>query len=343
MSAQAHYFKIGVFMFSGITLAVLAVIILGAGALLEKKIMMETYFDESVQGLSVGAPLKYRGVTIGSVEHIGFVRNDYKTELSDDDRYRFGQYIVVRVSVNEVFPGQSDEEREMEVKRRIEEGLRVRLTSQGVTGVVYLEADNFDPHEYPPVTIAWAPKTLYIPSGRSTVTVLGSALTKIAKDLEQAEVHKVAAHLDALLLSLTKLTSETDMSQLSLQAGQALSELRGTLQQARSILANPAIQSFMSDAAATAGEARHLVADLSYASTQIRRMSEELPGTLTRLDTTVRRVDHLVVSKSQDIDQILANLRVVSADLRELMTNAKRYPSQIFLGEPPPHANSARR
>jgi len=153
----------------------------------------------------------------------------------------------------------------------------------------------------------------------------------------------VAADLDALLLSLTKLTRETDMSQLSVQTGQALSELRGTLQQARSILTNPAIQSFMSDAAATAGEARHLVAELSQTSTQIRRMSDELPGTLTRLDNTVRRVDHLVVSKSQDIDEILANLRVVSADLRELMTNAKRYPSQVFLGEPPPHANSARR
>lgn len=342
MSAQPRYFKIGVFMLSGITLAVLAVIILGAGALFKKTIMMETYFDESVQGLSVGAPLKYRGVTIGSVEHIGFVRNEYKT-LSDDNRYRYGQYIVVRVSVKEVFPGQSDEERETEVKRRIEEGLRVRLTSQGVTGIVYLEADDLDPHEYPPVTIAWVPKTLYIPSGRSTVTVLGSALTKIAKDLEQAEVHKVMADLDALLLSLTKLTSETDISQLSVQAGQALSELRGTLQQARSILANPAIPSVMSDAAATAGEARKLVTELSHTSRQIRRMSEELPSTLTRLDTTVRRVDHLVVSKSQDIDEILTNLRVVSADLRDVMTNAKRYPSQVFLGEPPPHANPARR
>ena len=142
MSAQARYFKIGVFMLSGITLVVLAVIILGAGALFKKKFMMETYFDESVQGLSVGAPLKYRGVTIGRVEHIGFVRNEYKTELSDDDRYRYGHYIVVRVSVKEVFPGQTDEERREEVKRRIEEGLRVRLTSQGLTGVVYLEADN---------------------------------------------------------------------------------------------------------------------------------------------------------------------------------------------------------
>src|SRR5205807_7329480 len=131
------------------------------------------------------------------------------------------------------------EERREEVKRRIEEGLRVRLTSQGLTGVVYLEADKLDPIEYRPVTIAWAPKTLYIPSGRSTVTLLGSALTKIAKDLEQAEVHKVTAALDALLLSLTKLTSQTDMSQLSVQAGQALSELSEPSQRALGARANP--------------------------------------------------------------------------------------------------------
>ena len=335
MTAKAHYFKIGVFTVSGILLAVAAVIILGAGALFKKKFMMETYFDESVQGLSVGAPLKYRGVTIGSVEHIGFVRNEYKT-LSDDDRYRYGHYVVVRVSVKEVFPGQSEEERRIDVQRRIEEGLRVRLTSQGLTGVVYLEADNLDPHEYPPVTIAWVPKTLYIPSGRSTVTVLGTALNKIAKDLEQAQVHKVMADLDRLIVSITKVTDETDMKHLSAQAGQTMGEVQSTLQQARSLLSNPNIQKIMADAAATSAE-------LSLASKQFRRMSDELPGTVMRLDNTVRRVDHLIAGKSQDVDEILANLRIVSADLRELMTNAKRYPSQVILGEPPSHAKAARR
>ena len=180
-----------------------------------------------------------------------------------------------------------------------------------------------------PSTIAWTPKTLYVPSGRSTVTVLGVALNKIAKDLEQAQVHKVTADLDRLILSLTRVADDTDMKQLSAQAGQALAEVQGALHQARSLLSNPNIQKILSDAAATASE-------LSLASKQ-------LPGTVMRLDSTVRRVDHLIAGKSQDIDEILANLRVVSADLRELMTNAKRYPSQVILGEPPSHAKSGRR
>ena len=110
MSAKAHYFKIGVFTVGGILLAVVAIIVFGAGTLFETKLPVETYFDETVQGLSIGAPLRYRGVTIGSVEHIGFVRNEYK-ELSEEDRYRYGSYILVRVGIKEAFPGQSEEER----------------------------------------------------------------------------------------------------------------------------------------------------------------------------------------------------------------------------------------
>jgi len=329
MSAKAHYFKIGVFTVVGILLAVVAIIVLGAGSLFEEKVWVESYFDESVQGLSIGAPLRFRGVTIGSVEHIGFVRNHYSNELSEEDRFRYGTYILVRVGIKDLFPGRSEEERRTELVRRVEDGLRVRLTSQGVTGVVFLEADYYDPKDYPPLPIAWTPKALYVPSGRSTVTVLGVALNKIAKDLEQAQVHKVTADLDRLILSLTRVADDTDMKQLSVQAGQAMAEVQGALHQARSLLSNPNIQKILSDAAVTASE-------LSLASKQ-------LPGTVMRLDSTIRRVDHLIAGKSQDIDEILANLRVVSADLRELMTNAKRYPSQVILGEPPSHAKAGRR
>lgn len=336
MSAKAHYYKIGVFTVGGLILAVLAIIVFGAGSLFETKFPVESYFDESVQGLSVGAPLKFRGVTIGSVEHIGFVRAEYHKELSEEDRLRYSGYILVRVGIKEIFPGRTVEERRIELMRRVQDGLRVRLTSQGVTGVVYLEADYYDPKEYPQVPITWTPKMTYVPSGRSTVTVLGSALNKIAKDLEQAEVHKVTADLDGLIVSMTKLTNEANVNHLGNQAGQALGELNGALQQARSLLNNPAIQKIMSDAATTTGE-------LSHASKQFRRMSDELPGTVMRLDSTLRRVEHLIAGKTQDIDEILANLRVVSADLRELMTNAKRYPSQVLLGDAPAHAKAERR
>jgi phospholipid/cholesterol/gamma-HCH transport system substrate-binding protein/paraquat-inducible protein B len=328
MTDKAHYFKIGVFIVGAIVLAVAGIIVLGLGSIFERKFSVETYFDESVQGLAVGAPLRYRGVTIGSVEQIDFVANQYK-ELNELDQFRYGSYILVRVGIKEVFPGRPEQERPDELVRRVQDGLRVRLTSQGVTGVVYLEADYYDPNDYPPLPIAWTPKSLYVPSGRSTVTVLGTALNKIAKDLEQAQVHKVTADLDRLFVSLTTVAEEMDIKHLNAQARQTMADVQSTLHQARRILSNPNLQRIITDAAATA-------ADLSLASKQ-------LPATVMRLDTTVRRVDHIIAGKSQDIDEILANLRIVSADLRELMTNAKRYPSQVLLGEPPSRPKAGKR
>lgn len=340
MSAKANYFKIGLFILSAVTLAVVAIILFGAGALFEKKIIIETYFDESVQGLSVGAPVKYRGVTIGSVEDIGFVRNEYKEELHGDEMSRYGHYIVVRVSIKEVFPGLPEAERKAMMERHVEEGLRVRLTSQGVTGVVHLEADFLDPKENPPLEVTWTPKHTRVPSARSTVTVLSGALTKIAKDLERADVHKVTADLDALLVAATKFVSDADRERLATRVGQTLSELQGTIQEVRHRLQGPEIKNTLSDVSATAAGARRMVTDLSQVSKQ---MKEEVPNTLARLEKSLRRVDTLLSNKNQDVEEIIENLRVVSENLREVTANAKRYPSQVLLGDPPPRTGSGKR
>ena len=45
---------------------------LGAGNVFKRTVTIETYFDESVQGLDVGSAVKYRGVQIGRVTRIGF-------------------------------------------------------------------------------------------------------------------------------------------------------------------------------------------------------------------------------------------------------------------------------
>ncbi len=77
MSARANYFKIGLFVISAATIGVISIIVFGVGTLFREKFLMETYIKESVQGLDIGSPIKFRGVQVGNVKEINIVGRVY--------------------------------------------------------------------------------------------------------------------------------------------------------------------------------------------------------------------------------------------------------------------------
>ncbi len=70
MANQKTKFTVGLFITCGVIIAVLAIIWLGVSRIFEKGRYFATYFDESVQGLAIDSPVKYRGVPVGRVTHI---------------------------------------------------------------------------------------------------------------------------------------------------------------------------------------------------------------------------------------------------------------------------------
>jgi len=84
----SRYFKLGLFILIGAGLIGAAVIVLGAGRLLEKQIAVETLFDESVDGLEVGSPVKYRGVQIGRVTSLELLQPTGVRVTAQIDRNR---------------------------------------------------------------------------------------------------------------------------------------------------------------------------------------------------------------------------------------------------------------
>ena len=147
MSQNPNYFKIGLFVIAGILFLAVAIIIFGAGKFFEKKYIVETYFDQSIQGLDVGAALKFQGVQVGNISEIGFVFQDYNTDY---------QYVLVRA---EIYPNKvgkkgigelfiDEKDREQGFKEMIKHGLRLQLASQGITGIAFLNAVYLDPERH---------------------------------------------------------------------------------------------------------------------------------------------------------------------------------------------------
>jgi phospholipid/cholesterol/gamma-HCH transport system substrate-binding protein/paraquat-inducible protein B len=342
MSPKANYFKIGVFILSALVIAIIAIVVLSKGQWFKQAWYWETYFDESVQGLAVGSPVKYRGVQIGTVEAIEFVRDVYGPELSKEDLLRYGRYVLVR-GIGTGVSRLTTEEEELERGSMVTAGLRVRLAPQGITGLVYLEADYLDPKENPILEVPWKPQTAYVPSAPSTMIVLVAALQNIARDLEKADIHRLTGDLDSLVLEVSNVVKEANIPVLSSQAGHVLAEFQGIAQQVRRIVESREVKTIISDAARTVEGTKDLVAELSQIAKQIKIASDKFPDASTRLERSLRRIDTLLANKSQDIEETIENVRVVSENLRELTDHAKRYPAQVFLGEPPPRAGSAKR
>ena len=70
MTTRANYSKIGLFVVLGFSAALALAVGLGATRSQRTPVPFFTYFNESVQGLDVGAPVTFRGVGIGRVGEI---------------------------------------------------------------------------------------------------------------------------------------------------------------------------------------------------------------------------------------------------------------------------------
>src|SRR5499427_5123221 len=70
MSKKANPTLIGIFLFAGVILAVAGVLLFASSRMFTRTQKFIVYFDSTLSGLNVGAPVKYRGVIIGSVTRV---------------------------------------------------------------------------------------------------------------------------------------------------------------------------------------------------------------------------------------------------------------------------------
>jgi phospholipid/cholesterol/gamma-HCH transport system substrate-binding protein len=343
---KLSYFKIGLFVISAIIVGVLGVVVLGVGTVLQKKALVETYIDESVQGLDVGSALKFRGVPVGRVDQISLTSAEYPTRR---------QYVLVRMSIStNMFQFPVNDPNSPALKRELDRGFRIRLAPQGLTGVAYLEADYLDPERNAPLEIDWQPYYPYIPSTRSRITQLSEAVERILQNFGDINIPQITGSIEKSLGAMTKLAESANLEKIGVQANSLLAEVRETNRQINTLFSSPELKSVLADTSATAGRARQLIeraekpinqmlTDLPQAAESMNRLvkrldavSNDLPETTVQLRQTLQRLNRLVATQQRDIEKTMENLRGISDNLKEVTDNSKKYPSQVLFGAPPP-------
>ncbi|MBW2155842.1 MAG: MCE family protein [Deltaproteobacteria bacterium] len=95
MSKQASKTVIGSFVVSALVLVVVGVLIFGSGNYLKERYRFMLFFQDSVKGLSVGAPVIFMGVQIGEVKDINVIAEYCDQLIEQGLRARLGLQSVV--------------------------------------------------------------------------------------------------------------------------------------------------------------------------------------------------------------------------------------------------------
>ncbi len=266
MSKKANSTRIGAFVVLSFLLLVTGIVIFGGGRLFSNKDTAIVYLEGSLQGLNVGAPVAYRGVTIGEIKEI-------QIDV-DAATYQITVPVLISLIPDKVIKvaGKNNKEQTHDIntflKTMCDRGLRATLKTQSLlTGKLYIdlaihentEAIYHDKNgkylEIPAVPsemqqMTQAMQSLNFPELATKFSNTMAALEKMSTSLEQAlnsessqknlaiffasldRFHSILSTFDENLLPLmNKLDTSLDkVSQLSSSTNQMIGHIDGQVE-----------------------------------------------------------------------------------------------------------------
>jgi phospholipid/cholesterol/gamma-HCH transport system substrate-binding protein len=188
MASQKTKFAVGLFLACGMVFAVLVIIWLGMSRFLEKGRYYVTYFDESVQGLNIDSPVKYRGVFIGRVDRI---------DVAPDSK-------LIQV-VLKIESGQT-----------LDSSIVAQLKSVGITGSMFIEIDRKktgEPDQSPKLN--FPTKYPIVASKPSEIGELISGINAVLDQIKSLDLRGITERIKLTLENIDQKVSQADVKRIS--------------------------------------------------------------------------------------------------------------------------------
>ena len=339
---QEHrYVRLGLFVILTVALLLAVLFILGGRSLFQPTLTIETYFNESVAGLDIGSPVKYRGMPLGSVSQIAGSGALYERDVPVEKRKA---YIVVRMKI--ATSQVEIQQLKADIPEYIKRGLRAQTQIAGVTGQLYVSLDELRPPIPPELPFDWEPAYLYVPSAPSLTSEIVGKAQKFLASLNAANIDALSKNLNTLVETLNRKVDNLAVADLSKQALDLVSDARGTLQRIDRVISEAAIDETVRHLASASKRLDQLLSDpglqrtvdnAAAATDGLRALvaNGSLDRTVKSLDQTIQRIDALVGDNQYDVRVMVQDLRATADNLRSVSETAKRYPAGVFIGGPP--------
>jgi paraquat-inducible protein B len=330
VSTRANPTAIGAFVVGAIALAVAGLVILGGLQIFKKEMPFVMFFEGSLSGLDVGAPVEIRGVKIGTVTRIRLF----------DQKQGIGVYVSIDPGL---LPKGAQVVRrgEVAVEELVKQGLRAQLQTQSLlTGQLLVYLDFFPGS---PIVLARLDPTVpEIPTVPTILAKLQARLESLLDAIGKINLEEMTAAMTSTLRNASALLASPEVKGTVVSANKALIAADAALKNADQVIkrVGTKLEAVGEQTDATLADTRRLIADaqtvLSRLEAQIEPLSTSIQDTSTSARGTLRSLDRAAEGDSRLGYELVRALRDVADAARSLKTLAdylERHPDALIRGK----------
>ena len=322
MNNKVNPVVIGVFVVSALAIAIVAMTAIGASKFFEKTDSAICYFRDSVNGLEIGAPVKYKGVTIGKVDNILIFPSPRNPRKS---------LIATKLSIDtttikkRAIGAEKVKDQKAQLEKQIQDGLRAKLNFQSiVTGMLYIELDYIDHNKpYPLHNIINDEALTEIPVEESGISDTIKMMEDTLKEVAQIDFKGISENLNTLLKTSNEKIAQLDVENINKNLVQTLENANAIMAQAKN---------------------ENLPAELKSALAEAKSMLSSSQNTMQAANELMQNANELVENANAivspdspflyDISIFLKNLSSTANSIKTLADFLDRNPSALLTGRP---------
>ncbi len=327
MSKQASRSLIGAFVLGAIVLVVASIVVFGSGTFFTKVNKSVLFFEGSVKGLQIGAPVVFNGVQIGHV-------TDIVLEVNARDLTAFVP-VYIEVNQKRIVPiGRYPSYDQRFLQALIKKGLRAQLQLQSfVTGQLMV---NLDFYPNTPIRLVGLEKRY------PEIPTVSSGLEQLTKRLEELPLKEIADRLNETLAGINRLVNSRDLQasigalnqmlkdsdalvkNLNATVGPLASDIRGTTDAARAAFAQ--VEKTLRFDEGNPGQIAN----------SIKETLSAAQDTLKRTNTAVENINVIALQNTNlgyEIGRTLEQIAELSRSIRVLADYLERHPEALLRGK----------
>lgn len=347
MGKQASRTVIGAFVVGAIALAVAGVLVFGSGKLLSKQARFVMFFDGSLKGLQVGAPVVMQGVKIGQVTDIYVMADPATLEFYNPVFVEIDPG-KIRVAGQETTTWKMRKEEYSDYQALLKKGMKAQLVLQSyVTGQLWIGLGLYpdkpvrlvgmikDVPEIPtiPLTLEEFSKTIGELPVKQIVWKLDNVITGIDRLVNSPELQRTVVNLEKATGDIDRLVKRVDS-----QVEPLSSDVRRTLEEANKTLASAqgALAQTEKTLAFKEGVPGQIAENLLATLTSARSALDESRKALVAVQDFTSQSAYL----GYEADSTLEQVKSLSRSMRSLTDYLDRHPESLIRGKSPDKGES---